>query len=308
MSISPVREGYITVNGGRVWHREFGGGPGVPLLALHGGPGASSGYLEPLTQLADERPVILYDQLGGGSSDRPDDPSLWVLPRFVAELAQVRAALGLAQCHLFGHSWGTILAVEYALTEPTGLCSLILAGPAISAPRYVTDATGLKRTLPEEMQAAIEQHERAGTTDAPEYQAASAEWLRRYACRNAAVLAGIIQSFSDPVTGINPQVYNTMQGPSEFTITGNLADFDRTGRLAEINVPTLFTCGRYDECTPAATEWYHSLLPGSEMIVFEHSAHMAHLEEPERYLAVLRDFLHRVEGRMPAMQAVTAKE
>ena len=292
-----LQEGYTPVTGGRVWYRVVGTGPGIPLLTLHGGPGANSGYLEPLTALADERPVILYDQLGGGQSDHPDNPALWVLDRFVEELTQVRAWLGLTRFHLYGHSWGTMLATEYALNQPTGLLSLILSGPVLSAPRYVQDANALKRELSSEMQAAIERHEAAGTTDAPEYQAASGEWLRRHACRNEAILDDILKAFGDPVTGINGQVYNAMQGPSEFSITGNLKDFDRTARLPEIKVPTLFTCGRYDECTPSATAWYHSLMPGSEMVIFENSAHMTHLEEPERYIQTVRDFLHKVESR-----------
>jgi len=102
------------------------------------------------------------------------------------------------------------------------------------------------------------------------------------------------------VTGMNPQVYNTMQGPSEFSITGNLRHVDLTARLHEIKLPTLFTCGRYDECTPDATAWYHGLLPGSEMVVFENSAHVTSLEEPELNVRIVRDFLHRVEQRMAA--------
>ncbi len=223
---------------------------------------------------------------------------LWVLDRFVEELAQVRAALGLTRVHLFGHSWGTILATEYALTQPSGLVSLILSSPVLSVPRYVQDSNGLKRELPIEMQEAIERHEAAGTTDSSEYQAAFGEWMRRHVCRNETILEDILKAFGDPMTGINPQVYNTMQGPSEFTFTGNLKDFDRTARLHEIKVSTLFTCGRYDECTPGATAWYQGLLPGSKMAIFENSAHMTHLEESELYIQTIRDFLHRVESKM----------
>jgi proline iminopeptidase len=291
----PSQEGFIPVTGGRVWYRIVGAGPGIPLLTLHGGPGASSNYLEPLSALANERPVIFYDQLGGGKSDHPDNPALWVLERFVEELVQVCAALNLRKFHLLGHSWGTILGIEYALNHPAGLTSLILSGPAMSAPRYVQDANTLKSQLPLEMQAAIIKHEAAGTVDNPEYQAAFGEWMHRHISRNSLVLEEIAKAFTDPVTGINDQVYNTMQGPSEFTITGNLKDFDRTTRLSEIKLPVLFTCGRYDECTPEATEWYHLLLPGSEMVVFEQSAHMTHLEETERYVKTIRDFLRRVE-------------
>ncbi len=145
MNPAIAQEGYIPVPGGQVWYSITGTGPEIPLLALHGGPGLGSSYLEPLTVLADERPVILYDQLGGGKSERPDDLSLWVLDRFVEELRQVRAALGLTEVHLLGQSWGTILAVEYALTRPPGLVSLVLAGPVLSVPRYARDAHVLKQ-------------------------------------------------------------------------------------------------------------------------------------------------------------------
>jgi proline iminopeptidase len=300
MSKSISKEGYIPVTGGSVWYRVVGTGSGIPLLTLHGGPGANSNYLEPLTALADERPIILYDQLGGGKSDHPNNPNLWVLDRFAEELVQIRDALDLPRFHLYGHSWGTMLAVEYALEQSVAPVSLILAGPVLNVPRYVQDANALKRELPSKVQEAIEHHEAAGTLDTPEYQAASGEWMRRHLCRNESILEGLLKGLGDPVSGINQQVYNTMQGPSEFAITGNLKDFDRTTRLSEIKVPTLFTCGRYDECTPDTTAWYHSLMPGSEMIVFEQSAHMTHLEEPELYVQSVRDFLHKVEGRTSA--------
>ena len=298
MSKNYSKEGYIPVTGGRVWYRVSGIEPGIPLLALHGGPGASSGYLNNLTTLGGERPIILYDQLGGGKSDHPDNPALWVLDRFVEELIQVRTALDLNRFHLYGHSWGTMLAIEYALQQPVGLVSLILSGPVLSSLRYMQEANVLKGELPMEMRKAIEKHEAAGTTDDPEYQAASGEWLRRHVCRNEEILEALLKGLGDLAGGINPQVYNTMQGPSEFAFTGNLKDFDRTRRLREIRVPTLFTCGRYDECTPGATEWYHSLLPGSEMVVFEQSAHMTILEEPEKHVKAVQDFLHKVEGRL----------
>lgn len=300
MNTSLVREGYISVTGGRVWYRSVGTGSCLPLLILHGGPGANSNYLWSLEALSDDRPVILYDQLGSGKSDRPDDPALWKLERFVEELSQVCAWLDLKQYHLLGHSWGTILAIEYALQRPIGLSSLILSGPVASFPRYAQDANTLKGQMPNDMQVAIEQHEADGTMDAPEYQSAMNEWLKRHICRNQPILDNLLHGIGDPETGWNFVIYNLMQGPSEFTITGNLKDFDRTERLKEIEIPTLFTCGRYDECTPSATDWYHSLMPGSEMVVFENSAHMTHLEEPELYMQVVRKFLHNVEANMKA--------
>lgn len=297
MSAISTKKGFVTVKGGRVWYRIEGAAqPGIPLLTLHGGPGAPSDYIQSLADLADERPVILYDQLGSGRSDRPDDPNLWVLDRFVDEVAHVVSALGLTRFHLFGHSAGTMLAVEYALRQPSGLVSLILSGPAISAARYVRDATALKDALPIEMQEAINRHEAAGTLDASDYQAAVSEWMSRSMCRSETVRNALAPIFSDPDTGQNGQIYSVMWGISEWTMTGNLKDFDRTAFLHEIRVPTLFTCGRYDATTPEATTLYQSQLPGSELVIFERSAHMTHLEEREQFMQTLRDFLHRVEG------------
>jgi proline iminopeptidase len=289
-----IREGYVPVPGGRVWYRIVGSGDAIPLLTLHGGPGAPHDYLEPLEGLADERPVIFYDQLGCGKSDQPNDPALWHAERFVEELGQIRQALGLERVHILGQSWGTMLATDYALTQPAGLVSLILASPCLSIPRFIEDAAALRAALPRGVQEVLERHEAAGTTDSKEYEAATMEFYRRHVCRLDPWPDPLVRTFAT----LALPVYTTMWGPSECYATGNLKDYDRTGRLHEITVPTLFTCGRYDESTPGATAWYQSLLPGSEIVVFEHSAHVAHLEETERYLQVVRDFLDRVERKL----------
>ncbi len=144
-------EGFIDVQGGKVWYEIAGSGLATPLILLHGGPGATSRNLEPLRRLADERPVVFYDQLGCGKSERPDDKSLWNVKRFVQELQQVRDALGLDEVHIFGHSWGTMLAVEYMLDKPEGVKSLILASPALSVPKWLEDTNRLKTELPAEI-------------------------------------------------------------------------------------------------------------------------------------------------------------
>src|SRR5690348_230327 len=130
--VANAQEGYIRVTGGLVWYKVVNPGNGIPLLTLHGGPGSPHDYLEPLEKLANERPIIFYDQLGCGKSERPENESLWQRSRFVEELGEIRKALKLEQVHLFGHSWGTMLAIDYALTKPDGLISLILASPALS--------------------------------------------------------------------------------------------------------------------------------------------------------------------------------
>lgn len=291
--MNEAQEGYIPVTGGKVWYRVVGHNQNVPLLVLHGGPGVPHDYLDPLAAPADEHPVVFYDQLGCGKSDRPDDLSLWHLEHFVEELAQVRQALRLERIHLLGHSWGGWLATEYVLTKPKGVVSLILASSNFSLPRYQAAADRVVASLPVEVQTMLKRHESAGTTDSAEYQKAADNLLQPYLCR--------LQPYPEPllraVAGMGTAVYRTVQGPSEFTVTGNLKDWDRIGRAHEISLPTLFTCGRY-ELMNEEVRYSYSLLPGSELVVFENSAHMAHLEEPELYLQVLRDFLQRVENRM----------
>ena len=244
-------------------------------MCLHGGPGGSHLPLEGLHRLAEPRPVVFYDQLGGGDSSRPDDPGLWRVETFLEQLQSVVEWLGLGRFHLFGSSWGGMLALEYAFTRPPGLASLILNSTPTSAPRWAEETLRLHAELPPGLD---------GKT-------AEQEFKRRHICRldpEPEVLARSRAKFGT-------QVYETMWGPNEFTVTGTLRDWDVIERLGEIRVPTLVTSGRHDECTPALVEPLHEGIAGSEWVLFEDSAHMAYLEEPERYLEVVDAFLDRVE-------------
>jgi proline iminopeptidase len=284
-------EGFIDVPGGKVWYRIVGSGPKTPLLILHGGPGAPSYYLKPLAALADERPVIFYDQLGCGHSPSPVDTSMWHTERFVAELAKVREASGLKEVHMLGTSWGTMLAVEYMLTKPKGVKSLILSGPSLSIARWVHDADSLKKTMPDSIQVIINNAEKNGDFDSPAYQTAMAIYYQKYLARKLPWSADIDSTFSQ----LGMSVYLTMCGPSEFSITGNLKNFDDTKRLKEIKVPTLFTAGEFDEATPAAARYYQSMMPGSKLAIIKDAAHLSMDDEPKQYNKVVRDFLHSVE-------------
>jgi proline iminopeptidase len=290
-----VRDGYVEVPGGKVWYRIAGSGTGTPLLTLHGGPGGACDYLFSLDALSDERPVIYYDQLGSGKSDHPKDLSLWTTTRFVDELAAVRKALGLEKIHLLGHSWGTMLAAEYIATKhPAGIESLILSSSAVSTTKWMEDAKILVAQLPAELQAAIRKNEEAGTTDSPEYVAATMEYYKRFMCR--------LDPWPDALTNgmPNPDVYGTMWGPSEFRATGTLRDFDRSGALRTLTMPVLYTAGRYDECRPETAAWYQSLTPGSSLVIIENSGHLTSLDQPEAYAKAVREFLHRIETRAPS--------
>lgn len=291
-----VQEGFVPVDGYRVWYRIVGGGSdheGFPLLVLHGGPGVPHDYLENLEALASEtRRVVFYDQLGCGNSDHPDDPSLCRVSRFADELATVRRELGLDQVHILGQSWGGMLAIEYALRQPEGLVSLILANTLSSMPMWIAEANRLRAELPPEVNATLLRHEEAGTTDDLAYQDAMNVFYARHVCRVIPMPEFVQRAFDK--TGF---VYNYMNGPSEFHVIGVIKDWDRTDRLSEIHVPTLIISGRYDESTPLINEVLHRGIVGSEWVLLENSSHLAHVEEPELYMQTVEVFLNRVEER-----------
>jgi len=295
---NPSREGYATVPGGQVWYKVVGAGGGVPLLTLHGGPGVGHDYLEPLEGLASDRPVVFFDQLGCGRSDKPGDVSLWRIERFVEEVAAVRKALDLERVHLYGQSWGGWLAIEVMMGNPPGVASLILSSTSASTRQSIAELARLKASLPQELQDTLERYEAVGDYHNLEYESAVWAFLGPLFCRLDPWPELLIRT--GEIFSSNRVPYETMWGPNEFTITGNLKDWDRSDRLGEIAVPTLIMCGRYDEATPACAETLHSGIPNSEMHIFEQSAHMAHLEETERYLQTMQEFLDRVE-RKPAV-------
>lgn len=290
-----MTDGFASVPGGRVWYGSVGGG-GTPVLCLHGGPGFPHDYIETLADLADERQVVFFDQLGCGRSERPSDKNLWRKERFVEEVAAVRAELGLARLHLLGQSWGGLLALEYALTQPSGLVSVTFASPVISVPRWIDDAHRLLAAMPADVQDVIKRHEAAGFTDCLEYSAASLAYWKRHVCRLDPWPDSLERAFS----GFGGDVYHTMWGPSEFTCTGNLNGYDPADRLPELDMPVLWTCGRHDEATPESMATFQQAIPESRLVVFEDSSHTAHLEEREAFMTALRSFLREVDEQVVA--------
>lgn len=282
--------GEVEVEGGNVRYRILGEAEQT-LVLLHGGPGAGSLYLKPLERLAArDRRVVLYDQLGCGDSDRPQDPSLWRADRFVDELETLRAHLGLDGFDLYGHSWGGMLATDYALAHQERLRSVVLASTIADAALLRREMARLLERFPEEIRETLRRHEEAGTTDSREYQDAITAVYRVHLCRCEPWPAEVVQTFEDFAL----DVYVPMWGPSEFAFTGSLSDWDRVERLDELRVPTLITVGRHDELTPACSEQIRERIAGSRLVVFEHGSHMTFWEETERYLQVVDDFLRAV--------------
>jgi proline-specific peptidase len=282
-------EGRIEVEDGySIWYKVVGGGDGTPLLTLHGGPGSGHDYLDSMEDLAVDRPVVFYDQLGCGRSDQPDDPERWVIDRFAREVDTVRAALGLDRIHLFGQSWGGWLAIEYMNGSPEGIASLVLASTSASIVKFSNECALLRAALTPDVRDALARHEAIGDFEAPEYQAAAGEFYTRHLCR--------LETWPDSLmrTGANldgNQVYLTMNGPNEFTPIGNLQHWDRSDSLANIVVSTLITCGRFDEVSPNCAATLDAGIPNSRSVVFEQSAHVAHVEERKLYMQVVGDFL-----------------
>ena len=265
----------------------------APLVALHGGPGATHDYLLSLTDLAESRAVIHYDQLGNGRSTHYPDrgADFWTVDLFVRELYNLVDALGIAdRHHVLGQSWGGFLAQEYALTQPPGLCALVLADTAASFPDFVAEANRLRALLPPEVEETLRRHEEAGTTGDPEYEAACLVFYGRHVCR-IAWPPEVAEAFA--WIERDPTVYHTMNGPSEFHVIGSIRDWQSKDRLGEIGVPTLLVSGRHDEATPALQETLRDGIHGSEWICFEDSSHMPHVEERERYMQVVGDWLAR---------------
>jgi proline iminopeptidase len=285
-------EGFINVKGGKIWYRIVGSEmKGTPVLLLHGGPGFPSDYLMPLQALALDRPVIFYDQLGCGRSDKPSDSSLWNIKRFAEELSTLRNTLRLDSIHLLAHSWGTMLAAEYLSMRPIGIKSLIFSGPLFSTKLHLKSVNQLKVNLPAAIRDTLLLHEKNGTIHSASFQKAYEEFAKLHWCRIFPFPKQIEESMNHPASNS----FKIMWGEYEFYCPGNLANFERTDVLHQIKVPTLFTCGRYDLNTPQITNAYARQVKGSEFFVFEKSAHMTMNEEPDAYVTVVKNFLNKNE-------------
>jgi L-proline amide hydrolase len=287
------REGWVDFRGFRTWFRVVGDleGASDPLLCLHGGPGSTHHNFAPLERLAaDGRAVVVYDQLGCGRSERPADVS-WTVDLFRDEVQAVREALGLDRIHLLGTSWGGMLALEHALARTGELTSLVLSSTLASTDHWADEVAKLRDAMPPDVVAVFARADREGTYDDPEYEAADAAFSARHFYRGGGNPSEIERMLAER----SKDAYRAMVGPNEWTMTGELRGWDVTDRLAEIEVPTLVIRGEYDMCTPPFAQTLVRGIRGARLVVFEHSSHTPVLEETERYLQVVGDFLAEAE-------------
>ncbi len=300
----PETEGYIPFDGYRTYYRIAGTcAPGkLPLLVLHGGPGAAHYYLQSLDGIARRygRAVIYYDQSGCGKSRTPVQAEKWSCAYFLDELACVRRALGLERCHILGQSWGGMLAMMYAVGEPwhahynAGIASLVIASSPADMDLWLSEARRLRSYLPPNMEAALAQADVDGDYDRPAVRAASAEYYRRHVSSipEDERPAHLHSPEPDPV---GDACFHTMQGASEFVVTGKLSHWSIVRDLPRIAQPVLVTSGIADECTPLIAKQEADLIPHARWELFPNGTHWVHGEQPERYNRIVEEFLEAHE-------------
>lgn len=278
-----------------VWTKRMGNNPDARLLLLHGGPGATHEYFEPCdTYLAAAGiEYIYYDQLGSFYSDQPDEPELWEIDRFVDEVEQVRIALGLdsSNFYLLGHSWGGVLAIEYALRHQQHIKGLIISNMMSSVPAYNEYAeTVLMPRMDQAKLAKVKAYEASGETSNPEYEALLMEihYVHHVLRRPA-------EQWPDPVgrafAHLNSSIYVPLQGPSELGASGKLLNWNRTADLASINTRTLVLGAEHDTMNPRYLEHMASVLPNGRAHICPNGAHMAMFDDAESYFGALCDFI-----------------
>lgn len=283
--------GFCNVKGGKIWYKIIGAEKqGTPLICIHGGPGGSHEYLLTLTPLASERPLIFYDQLGCGNSDKPSDNSLWTVERYTDELNLLVEYLKYDSVILLGQSWGTVLALECHLLYPQKVKALILSGPPVSAELFIEGARSYLPLLPENIRSTIIEYEDKKDFTNQEYIDAMNFYYNLHLCRMNPWHPLLLETFGK----MNANIYNYMWGPSEFTGTGSLMNYDRTNELNNISIPVLFTCGEYDEAAPYIVERYSKAIPDSKFVVMKDCSHSHHLENIDEYNYIVKSFINKL--------------
>ncbi len=286
----------------RVWTKRIGNNPDLRVLLLHGGPGATHEYLEAFDSCLPAAGVeyYYYDQLGSGRSDKPEDVSLWQLDRFVDEVEQVRLALGLGRDNfvLYGQCWGGILATEYALAHGEHLKGLVISNMMLSVPAYNAYAEQvLMPAMDAEALAEVKALEANGDIENPRYMELLME--QHYVHH---VLRMPVDEWPDPVqrgfANINQAIYVKMQGPSELGISADasLRDWDRSGDLGSIDVPTLVIGAGHDTMDPVHMEEMARRLPRGTYLHCPQGSHLAMYDDQETYFEGFTGWLRDLGG------------
>jgi proline iminopeptidase len=291
--IIPIQTQKGTFN---IWTKRFGNNPKIKLLLLNGGPGATHEYFECMESFlpAEGIEFIYYDQLGCGLSDNPNDTSFWDLSRYVEEVEQIRKALDLTKdnFYLLGHSWGGILAAEYALKYQQHLKGLIISNmmmDAVAYGKYADDV--LSKQMDPKVLDTIRLIEKTKDFSNPKYMELL---MPNYYMQH--VLRAPLDKWPEPVNRslgkTNQSLYVTMQGPSEFGIAGKLASWDVTKRLPELKIPVLSIGGKFDTMDPEHMKWIAGQVGQGAYLICPQGSHMSMYDDQEVYMKGLIKFLH----------------
>ncbi len=284
-------EGYVNVQGGKIWYRILGEGKQTPILMLHGGPGGTSRSFYQFASLGKDRPVILFDQLGSGRSDHHTDTALLTIENFVEQVAALTSSLKLKEFYLHGHSWGTALALEYYLKYPTGIKAIIFNSPYFSTSLWKADADTLISTLPDSIQLAIKTGEQSHDFESAEYKNANEIFSKNFGIRKTRLTSELDTATYES----NNFIYNYMWGPTEFTATGTLINYDRVQSLKTIKVPTLFITGEFDEARPATVKYFQGLVHNARYVEIEGAGHGTMHDNRSRNISAIKNFLDELE-------------
>lgn len=280
-----AKNGFIQVEGGKIWYAITGEGDSPPLLHLHGGPGGTSNFN--LSEIAADRPVIVFDQLGNGRSEHHKDTTLLKVHKLVEQVHAIKTSLKLNEFYLSGGSWGTALALEYYNAYPRGIKGLIFNSPYFSTKIWTKDANMLIAELPDSIQSAIRIAEADSLFNTDAYAMANSVFLKKHGMRTAYK--------PHPFDTLNYKhdsfIYNYMWGPSEFTSTGTLRNYDIHHTLKDINVPVLFTTGEFDEARPETVQKFSDLVPNSSMVIIDGAGHFTSNDNRPALIHAIREFL-----------------
>ena len=280
-----AKNGFIQVEGGKIWYAITGEGDNTPLLNLHGGPGGTSSFN--LSEIAEERPVIIFDQLGNGRSDHHKDTTLLKVDKLVEQVRAVKTTLQLNEFYLSGGSWGTALALEYYNKYPEGVKGLIFNSPYFSTKIWTDDADILIAALPDSIQSAIRIAEADSIFNTPSYANANRVFAKKHGRRTAYKK----HPYDTLKYTRDPFIYNYMWGPSEFTSTGTLRDYDIHQTLKDIKVPVLFTTGEFDEARPQTVKKLSELVPNATMVIIDGAGHSTSNDNRPALISAIKQFL-----------------
>lgn len=280
----------------KVWTKSIGNSDRVKVLLLHGGPAMTHEYMECFESFlpAQGYEIIEYDQLGSFYSDQPKDSSLWTIDRFVDEVEQVRVALNLTKdnFYIIGNSWGSMLAIEYALKYQQHIKGMVIGNMMASIPDYANYNKVLRKEMRPSLVDSLQNYEAKGMYKDPTYTSlVFSEFYTKHLCRLPEWPNSVMRSLQH----VNEEIYVMMQGHSEFTVSGRIVNWDRKKDLASIKVPTLTVGAKYDTMDPEHMKWMSTQFPNGQYLYCPNGSHLAMWDDQKVYMDGVINFIKSVD-------------